>query len=205
MKLYVMPNACSLAPHIALAWANAACRIVRVDHIDIKRRDYLALNPKGTVPTLVLDDGSSITEALSALKFISNRFPEAELGASSNDLLATARLDDVLADLVTDVHGAWAPVFTPSRYVTKPEDEADAKRAAFGRVHSQYERLDGFMAARTWMLFDHRTVADAYLYVMCRWVEKAPRPLSDYPNLAAFKARLDQDDGVLRALDEEQA
>jgi glutathione S-transferase len=59
------------------------------------------------------------------------------------------------------------------------------------------------MRDREWLLFGRRTVADAYLYVMCRWKDKSPTPLPRYPNLNQFKRRLDIDLGVQRALDEE--
>lgn len=61
-------------------------------------------------------------------------------------------------------------------------------------------RLDRLMAGLEWMLFGRRTVADAYLYVMCGWKDRSPTPLASYPALAAFKARLDADEGVQRGL-----
>jgi len=104
---------------------------------------------------------------------------------------------------VSDVHKAWAPVFVPGRFVTREANRDDAREAAFAQLDLQYVRLDEAMRGRTWMLFDRRTVADAYLYVMCCWKDRTPKPLAAYPTLAAFKERLDVDDGVQRALTEE--
>ncbi len=94
-------------------------------------------------------------------------------------------------------------MFVPNRYVTEKANEEDAKQAALGQLDQQYARLDAMMQGKQWALFGRRTVADAYLYMMCRWKEKTPKPVADYPALAAFKARLDADEGVQRAMREE--
>ena len=61
------------------------------------------------------------------------------------------------------------------------------------------------MQAREWLVLERRTVADTYLYVMCRWQDKSPTPLASYPALAVFAARLDQDPAVRQAQAEETA
>ncbi len=112
-------------------------------------------------------------------------------------------MNEALADLVSDVHKAWAPVFVPGRYVTREENQDDARQAAFVQLDQQYALLDNAMQGRQWLLFGRRTVADAYLYVMCRWKDRTPKPLAAYPALASYKTRLDGDAGVKRALAEE--
>ena len=203
MKLYVMPGACSLASHIALIWAGLAYEIEVLSHADAGEDAFRRINPKGAVPALVLDDGTAITESLAVLQYIAALAPETQLGSEAGNALAQAQMNELLADLVSDVHKAWAPVFVPSRYVTQKDTEDDARQAAFGQLDNQYSRLNDAMHGREWALFGRRTVADAYLYVMCRWKDKTPTPLAHYPALAAYKTRLDSDAGVQRALAEE--
>ena len=208
MKLYIMSGACSLASHIALIWAAAPYEIAALSHDEVGGGAFRQVNPKGAVPALVLENGAVLTESLAVLQFIADRFPDAHLGAAPGDALERARLNEALADLVSEVHKAWAPVFAPGRYVKREENQEDARQAAFAQLDRQYARLDRAMQDRAiqdrdWLLFGRRTVADAYLYVMCRWKDRTPTPLSTYPALAAFKARLDADAGVKRALAEE--
>ena len=205
MKLYVMPGACSLAAHIALTWTGTPFELVVLSHDELGGEAYRRINPKGVVPALELDDGTVITEALAVLAYIGDAFPEANLGAANGDVMERARLNEALADLVTDVHGAWSPVFVPDRYVTRAENQDDARQAAFGQLDKQYRRLNDVVAGKDWMLFGRRTVADAYLYVMASWKDRSPEPLAHYPALAAFKARLDADDSVRHAVAEEQS
>lgn len=200
MKLYLMPGACSLASHIALVWAGAPYEAVALSHDDLGADAYQRINPKGVVPALVLDDGTVITESLAVLEYVADAYPQARLGAAPEDVMERARLNEALSDLVSNVHSAWAPVFVPDRYVTQEAHRDDARQAAFEQLDRQYSRLDRLMTGQEWMLFGRRTVADAYLYVMCGWKDNSPTPLASYPALAAFKARLDADEGVKLAL-----
>ena len=76
MKLYYSPGACSLSPHIALRGAGLPFDMVKVDFATRKTADgddYLAVNPKGYVPALQLDDGSVLTEGPAIVQYIADR------------------------------------------------------------------------------------------------------------------------------------
>jgi glutathione S-transferase len=203
MKLYVMRGACSLASHIALLWAKASFELQVLSHDAVGDDAFRRLNPKGAVPTLVLDDGTVITESLAILNYIADVFPDVQLGAATDDLVGRAQLNEALAELVSDVHKAWGPVFAPSRFVIQTADEANAKQAAFRQLDLQYARLDRLMEGKDWRVLDHRTVADAYLYVMCSWKDMTPTSLANFPALAAFSARMNADPAVNAAVEQE--
>jgi glutathione S-transferase len=203
VTLYVMPGACSLASHIALVWAGREYTIAQVTHETVHDEPFLAINSKGAVPALVLADGTVITESLAILQYIADCAPDAHLGATAGNALERAMLNECLADLVSDVHKAWAPFFAPSRFVTNSDYEDDVRQAAFAQIDRQYKRLNDKMSGREWALFNRRTIADAYVYVMCSLKDKTPQPLANYPVLAAYKARMDKDPGVMRAQSEE--
>jgi glutathione S-transferase len=132
-------------------------------------------------------------------------YPGAGLGADPSDVMERTRLNEALADLVTNIHDAWSPVYVPDRFITAKQAEDGVRQAAFGQLDKQYTRLDHLMADREWMVLGRRTVADAYLYVMCSWKDRSPTPLANYPALAAFKDRLATDEGVRRAVSDEPA
>jgi hypothetical protein len=87
---------------------------------------------------------------------------------------------------LSDVHKARARVFVPERFVMQADHEEEARQAGYRQLDLIYRRLEDQMAvlaAQTnpdgrpvWRLFGRRTVADAFLYVMCRWKDKSPRP-----------------------------
>ncbi len=82
MKLYFSPGACSLHPHIALREAGIPFDLVRVDiraHKTHDGKDFFAVNPKGYVPALELDDGSILTEGAVIDQYVADRKPDAKL------------------------------------------------------------------------------------------------------------------------------
>src|SRR5256885_8673853 len=78
MKLYYLPGACSLAPHIALNELGLDFQLVRVDHKTHQTedgRDFRALSPFGYVPLLELDDGSLLREGPAVLQYLADLRP----------------------------------------------------------------------------------------------------------------------------------
>src|SRR5437667_141328 len=84
-KLYYAPGTCALASHIALAEAGAPYTTAKVDFKTNQQNspEYLAINPKGRVPSLVIDHGI-LTETPAMLAFIAQSFPQAKLAPLDN-------------------------------------------------------------------------------------------------------------------------
>src|SRR5215475_12220515 len=82
MKLYYSPGACSLAPHIVAREAGLNWDLVKVDlatHKTEKGEDFLAINPRGYVPTLALDDGEIATEVAALVQHLAEQAPQSKL------------------------------------------------------------------------------------------------------------------------------
>ena len=174
MKLYYAPGACSLADHIALHEAGLSFDRVKVDlkaHTTEDGGDYRAINPKGYVPTLELDDGQRLTENIAVLSWIADQAPA--LGPPGP--LGRYRLLEMLAFIATEVHKSFKPFFGPNA--------SAADRQAAGELVGQ--RL-GFLAGRLEgdYLLGGFSVADAYLFVMLTWAKgrgiALPEPLPAY-------------------------
>ena len=105
-----MPGTCALAVHIALEWAAAPYELVLMAHGDNQKSEYLAINPSGQVPAIVLDDGQVLAQAAAILTWIVDTHPGAELGPASAHPLARFRLEEALAHLTSDIHAAFGPV-----------------------------------------------------------------------------------------------
>src|SRR3546814_6864816 len=110
MKLYYAPGACSLASRISLHEAGLAADFERVDlktKITEHGHDFRAINPKGYVPMLVLDDGAAITENVAILELIADREPRLGPGGP----LSRTRLIEMLAYLSSELHVAFKPLW----------------------------------------------------------------------------------------------
>jgi glutathione S-transferase len=200
LTLHYMPGSCALSCHIALEWAGADYDAARLAHDDLDDPAFRALNPKGKVPALRIGD-VVLTEAAAILIHIAHTFPGA--GLLPEPGLPRARLTEALSDLTGEVHPAFAPLHVPGRFVTDEGCHNAVKDGAEARVRSHYDRWDRLMEGRDWVLPTGRSVADPYLYVMCRWAGQIDADLADWAVLHAFAARMEGDDGLRRALDAE--
>src|SRR3546814_5580478 len=108
MKLYYMPGACSLASHITLRETGAAFDLEKVDAKQKKTErgsDFAAINPKGYVPALALDNGEVLTEGAAILQYIADQNPKAGLAPAAGTL-ARARLQEHLNFVASELHKA---------------------------------------------------------------------------------------------------
>ena len=197
-KLYTMPGTCALAPNIASAWVDAPLEVVAMEYGDHTKDAYLAINDKGKVPALAFDDGDVLTEAAAIMAYIG-----AEWGGEgyARDTRLGRREAEALSYMTSEVHAAYGPHFAPQRFAKSEAAQEEVKQATYDTLRGHYERMDGKLAqAGDWYLGE-RSFADAYLYVLIRWIEQTPLSLGDYPALQAFRTRMERDDGVKTALE----
>ena len=201
MKLYYFPGACSLADHIALEWAGVEHVAVRMSRETIKSEEYLAINPNGTVPLLV-DDDFALTENAAILGYIGEQRPEAALLGDGTPR-GRAEVTRWLAFLNSDVHMAFKPIFSPSRFLPdKPMAGALAEQARL-QVAIHLQRLEEQLEKKDWLV-GQRSVADPYLFVVLRWAIGKDIPLEGFKNLSRFLMRMYADPGVRAALANEE-
>ena len=195
MKLYYAPQACSLAPHIVLRELDLPFELVRVDNSTKQTatgEDFLAINPKGYVAALQLDNGEVLTEGPAILQYLADLRPEANL-APANGTFERVRLQEWLNFVSTEIHGGLGWLFN-SQF---PDDvKALIKEKLFKRfavLSKTLERQDYLMAGGF-------GIADAYLYTVLRWTQGFDIDLSQWPALARFQARVDMRPAVKGAL-----
>lgn len=198
MKLYHAPGACSLAPHVALREAGLPVDLVRVDLRARKTasgEDYSAINPKGYVPALQLDDGTLLTEIAALLQYIADRVPEKKLAPAAGTM-ERYRLQEWLHFIGTEIHKAFSPLFNPAT-----TDEQ--RKAALERISGRLDFVAKHLENRPYLLGEAFTVADAYLYTVLRWTRRTGPELQKWPALEAYVQRVSERDGVKAALQAE--
>ena len=198
MKLYAMPGTCALAPNIALHWAGSPFEVVNLKRGDNKKPDYLAIHPRGQVPALVMDDGGVLTEATAILLYAGDRYPDARL--AGDGLLARARVAEALSYMTSEVHADFGPHFAAERFAGSEACQNEVKRRAYAKLGEHYERLEATVIAGGGRYTGERTAADAYLYVLVRWLPMTPLEPGAYPALKAFREEMEEDPEVQAAL-----
>jgi glutathione S-transferase len=194
MKLYFSPGACSLAPHIVARAAGIDLTVVRVDGRTKKTEhgdDFWAINPKGFVPALELDDGTILTEGPVISQYLADSKPESNLVPAAGTM-ARYRLQEMLGYINSELHKGYSPLFNPATPDATREQckETLAKR---------YALIEAELGKHPFILGDAFTIADAYLFTVTSWAPYAKVDLSAFTNLAAFQARIAERPEVIAA------
>jgi glutathione S-transferase len=197
MKLYYMPGACSLAPHVALREADIPFTLVRY-HRNSEALEGGArledVNEKGYVPVLELDNGERLTEVPAVLQYIADLRPDSRL-APPPGAWERYRLQEWLNFLATEVHKSFWPFFHQGCEAELPAQTERLRR----RLGWLERKLDD----KPFLLSDAFTVADAYLLVMLNWLRPAGFDLAQWPRLKEYRARLSRRPSVQASLEAE--
>jgi glutathione S-transferase len=184
MKLYYMPGACSLAPHIALREAALPFELERVgrDKKTESGDDYLTVNPKGAVPALKLDNGEVLTEAAVIQQYIADKAPAKKL-APAVGTSERYRLQEWLNYVASEVHKGIGQLFNPAM----PEEYKAAVKKSLG--DRQLPFLEKALDGKDYLLGQF-SIADGYLFTVLNWTKIHKIDLSGYPNISAFMQRM---------------
>lgn len=195
MKLFLKPGSCSLASHIVLEEID---RPYDTETVDLAKKltasgaDFWAINPKGYVPALLLDDGDLLTEGPAILQYLADLAPELQL-APANGSKTRYQLQSWLTFIGTEVHKNFSPFFNPA---ATPE----MKDLARANLQRRLGYVNDQLAGRDFLMGDTFSVADAYLFTVVGWAKFVHLDLSAWPHLIAFQGRVAARPATQRAL-----
>ena len=194
-KLFYTPGVCSLSPHIALREAGLDFTLEKVDlatKVTETGIDFKAINPKGYVPALQLDDGTLLTEGGAIVLWIASQAPVGKLVPA----LGSSGYFKVLEWLVfigTELHKGLGPLFNPA--VT------DSSKAALkDRVILRFTAANDLVGKGPYVTGDNFTVADSYLFTVLSWLPRLGLDLAQWPNLARLFETVGQRPAVIETL-----
>lgn len=188
--LYYSPGSASMVVHQALLEIGAPHRLERVDLSKKDRGDYLRLNPRGQVPTLVID-GKPCVESAALLMLLAERHPEAKLAPPVGSPLR-ADWYQWMAFFTNTFGPTYRLWFYPPDlgFVEHPEPVREALRK---RIEAAWSQVDAHLAAHgPYMLGAEFSAADLLALMYMRWSRNMPKPVTDWPALKAFADRLRQ-------------
>lgn len=201
MKLYMTPGSCSTGIHILLEELDLPFEAYLVNLLagDQNRADYLAMNPKGTIPTLVRDDGSALTEFQAIAWWLARAYPKAKL--LPDDVDGEARVIEAMDYAVGTIHmQGFARIFTTAHFTPSEADHEAVKHRGLEIVAKGYAVLDGLLAGREYVS-GRFSIADAALFYVEFWGDKLKLELPE--NCRAHYQRMLSRPAVQRVLREE--
>ncbi len=198
MKLYFSPGACSLSPHIVLLEAGLPFTTERVN---IRKKqtasgaDFTAINPKGYVPALELDDGAVLTEGPAIVQYLAALAPEKQLAPAAGTA-EHYQLVEWLNYIGTELHKSYGPLFNPAA-------GDDAKASARSLLAKRFGYVAQVLEGRDYLVGGRFSVADAYLFTVANWAAVVQFDLSAWPALTAYQARIAARPAVQQAMRDE--
>jgi len=180
-KIYYTPTSCGAASFIAahivgLGWE--AEQVNLNDHKTASGADFYAINPKGNVPALVLDDGTVLNEGSAVLQYIADQAPGAL--APRNGALGRYLVQQSLNHTASEIHTAIGGLFNPAH-----TDETRAFQATLIERRLTFVE-NNVVKGRQFVVGDSLTIADLYLYIVLTWTPYVKVDLSPYPNIQAY-------------------
>ncbi|WP_201193390.1 glutathione transferase GstA [Pseudomonas fluorescens] len=195
MKLYYAPQACSLAPHIVLRELGLPFELIRIDNRSKQTdsgEDFFAINPKGYVAALQLDDTHVLTEGPAILQYLADLRPDTRL-APAPGTFERVRLQEWLNFVSTEIHGGLGWLFS-ERFTQ------DVKAQIKEKLFKRFVVLCQTLERQDYLLTSGFSVADAYLFTVLRWTPWFDIDLDRWPALARFQARVGERPSVAAAL-----
>lgn len=183
MKLYFSPGACALAPHIVLHEAGLVAELAKVNlsrHLTADGTDFYSVNPKGQVPTLVLDDGAMLTEGPVIAQYLADLAGATTLLPAAGSL-ARYRVLEWQNYITSELHKSFAPLF-------HPHFDAKAKTLHSELLRKKFVWVDSQLSVHAYLTGSDFTVADAYLFAVARWSAHVGLDISDLKHLQRFLA-----------------
>lgn len=201
MKFYMTPGSCSTGIHILLEEIGKVFEayIVNLPAGDHRKPDYLAMNPKATIPVLVRDDGSVLTEFPAIAFWLARANPRARLLPEDDE--GVARVLEHLCYVTATIHGqGFTRIFTTDAYTAKPAEHDAVKARGREIVDAGFAVMDAALADKDYLVGNF-SIADAALFYVEFWADRIGIPLP--PNCLAHYQRMRTRPVVQQVLREE--
>jgi glutathione S-transferase len=199
MKLYYAQGACSLGIHLLLNEVGAAYELVKMDMRagDLQQPAFLAVNPKGKVPALVLDDGAVITEWPAIAGYIAATHPAHHLIPA--DPLAAAQTMEAVLTINGTIHIAgFSRIMRPGKFAPNAEDKETVRNQGREEFLKGMHIIAETLGGKDYVMGAF-SIADAALFYVTLWnnmIAKLDVPAS----INAHYARMMERPAVLLAM-----
>jgi glutathione S-transferase len=208
MKLYYGPGACSFVPHVGLEAIKAAtgedfeAQSVKLHKGEQRTPEYLAMNPNGQVPVLVVD-GKPLTQIVAICEYLDRRYPQ--VGLLPADAWTRAEAMSLFAWMNNTVHPTFTHIFMPFHFAEDEAAKAEVKRVALGNFRKYLGRLQGRVEqAKPYLFGEKISVLDAYALTLFRWGGLGGIDPADFPAYRAYVQRIAEVPAVAAALERER-
>ena len=177
MKFYMTPGSCSTGIHILLEECGLIFEVTIVNLLagDQYKADYAAINPKGSIPALVLDDGTVLTEFSAIAWWLARSYPKRKL--LPENLIDEVQTLSVMNHVVHTLHTqGFARIFTTERFAPSSSEHESVKAQGRQIIDKAFTIVDRGLLGREYVV-GHFTIAYAALFYVEFWADRIGIPL----------------------------
>jgi glutathione S-transferase len=202
LELYYCPEACSLAPHVVLEELGFPYLAHPINILAGENRgeEYLKINPRGKVPALNVE-GSILTENVSILTYLADRFTDAKL--LPEDPISRAKCVATMSWFSNTVHPANTHINRPERFASDQTAWPSIKDTNRLSLLTYCRELDAILSGNEWIAGKQFTVCDPYALVFYAWGKRHGFAMAELRSFTDFARRLRQRPAVDRVLKRE--
>ncbi len=199
MQLYYTKGTISVAVALALLEAGLDHTLTRVNFATAEQTQdaYLRVNSKGRVPALALDDGTVLTETGALLEYVAACAPEA--GLVPQDPASAGHMRSVMYYLASTMHVAHAHKMRGIRWADQQSSHDDMTAKVPQTMTDCATYVEAECLRGDYVCGDAFSLADAYLFVVCNWLEGDNVNVAAFPKITAFMNRMEARESVKTA------
>jgi glutathione S-transferase len=194
IRLYYGSGACSFVPHVGLEAIKAATgedfetHSVKLHKDEQHSPEYLALNPLGLVPVLLVD-GKPLTQIVAICDYLDRRCPQA--GLLPADPWQRAQALSTFAWMNNTVHPTFTHIFRPTKFASTEDAQSDVRNMAVAAFREHLERIQGMLQQTGPLLLgDKLSFLDAYALTFLRWAGFGGIDPASLPDYQAYAERV---------------
>ena len=186
-KLYWSPGSGAMAPQalfeeIGVEYEKIVIDVEKQEH---KSAEFLAVNPMGQIPALLLPDGVLMTETAAMLLQIVDQHPEAKLAPAAGSG-ARARFLRWLFFMASNVYPTVLRYYYSERHSTDPSAADGIKAAAESDLDQQFGILNDALSPGPYLLGESFSAVDILLWMLVKWHPDSTRLFELAPSVKQF-------------------
>lgn len=206
MKLYYSAGSCSTSCHITLEESGLKYEAIEVDWDNANDPNVALiskLNPLGTLPVFITDDGKQLDQNLAIHTYVADKASAKKLLPLSTDIFARAEAMNMFSFVAADLHKTVGAPFGLDAISSDPTIKAVVRKYMLRNANSTLSYLDSKLQGKDYILGKDFSAIDAYVFVVVGWTKWLEIPLTPFKNLQAYMARVAARPAVAKVLKEE--
>ena len=202
MKLYYSAGSCSTSCHITLEESGVKYEAIEIDWdnaTDPNIALVAKLNPLGTLPILLTDDGKQLDQNLAIHTYVADQAPGKNL-LPAIGTFERAQALNWLSFVCSDLHKSIGGLFGLQRISEDKTVQSTVRNYMMGSINDCLTYLNTHLNGKDYLMGSQFTPADAYAFVVLGWTKWLEIPIASYQNVEKYLARVAARPAVTKVL-----